>query len=59
MNRSTVTTGTTVTATATCIALAVAGVAIVAQQPRGVTFTDVTTAAGIRFTHNSGRAGKK
>jgi hypothetical protein len=27
--------------------------------PGNVTFTDVTTAAGIRFTHNSGRAGKK
>ena len=25
----------------------------------GVTFTDVTAAAGIKFTHNSGRAGKK
>ena len=25
----------------------------------GVTFTDVTSAAGIRFTHNSGRAGRK
>src|SRR5437879_13757263 len=24
-----------------------------------VTFTDVTVTAGIRFTHNSGRAGKK
>ena len=32
-----------------------------AQQPRAgsITFTDVTAAAGIRFTHNSGRAGKK
>ena len=28
-------------------------------QPGGVTFTDVTAAAGINFTHNSGRAGKK
>ena len=35
------------------------GVVVGAQQPRGITFTDVTTAAGIRFTHNSGRAGKK
>src|SRR6476620_3625403 len=34
------------------------GVAVSAA-PGGVTFTDVTTAAGIRFTHNSGRAGKK
>jgi enediyne biosynthesis protein E4 len=28
-------------------------------QPGGVTFTDVTRAAGIRFVHNSGRAGQK
>jgi hypothetical protein len=28
-------------------------------QGGGVSFTDVTAAAGIRFTHNSGRAGKK
>jgi hypothetical protein len=27
--------------------------------PQGVRFTDVTTAAGIKFVHNSGRAGKK
>lgn len=27
--------------------------------PGGVTFTDVTAKAGIQFTHNSGRAGKK
>ena len=40
-------------------AFALAGVAVVAQQPRAVTFTDVTAAAGIKFTHNSGRAGKK
>lgn len=40
--------------------LVVAGVAVAAQQQsRGITFTDVTTAAGIAFTHNSGRAGKK
>jgi len=25
----------------------------------GVTFTDITKAAGITFVHNSGRAGKK
>jgi enediyne biosynthesis protein E4 len=30
-----------------------------AAQNGGVTFTDVTRAAGIRFVHNSGRAGKK
>ena len=39
------------------IAVAVGGA--LAAQARGVTFTDVTTAAGIKFTHNSGRAGKK
>ncbi len=41
-------------------AVTLAGAAVAAQQPRGtITFTDVTAAAGIRFTHNSGRAGKK
>jgi enediyne biosynthesis protein E4 len=30
-----------------------------AAQPGGVTFTDVTRPAGIRFVHNSGRAGQK
>jgi hypothetical protein len=29
------------------------------QLEAAVKFTDVTTAAGVRFTHNSGRAGKK
>ena len=33
--------------------------AVVAAQGVGITFTDVTTAAGIKFRHNSGRAGKK
>ena len=28
-------------------------------RPGRVTFTDVTAAAGIKFVHNSGRAGKK
>src|SRR6476646_4197720 len=32
---------------------------ILAVTSAGVTFTDVTAAAGIRFTHNSGRAGSK
>ena len=27
--------------------------------PAGITFTDATVASGIKFTHNSGRAGKK
>jgi hypothetical protein len=33
--------------------------ALSAQQPARITFTDVTTAAGIKFTHNAGKAGKK
>ena len=42
------------------LVIALAGVAVAAQQqPRGIAFTDVTAAAGITFTHNSGRAGKK
>jgi hypothetical protein len=41
------------------VALVLASSVVGGQQPRGVAFTDVTTAAGIRFTHNSGRAGKK
>lgn len=45
-------------------ALALAGILVVADggvdaQSGSVTFSDVTAAAGIRFTHNSGRAGKK
>mgnify|MGYP002382370243 CR=1 FL=1 len=45
--------------------MAAACAVLAAQQPAsqparpGITFTDVTAAAGIRFTHNSGRAGKK
>ena len=30
-----------------------------AQPPQLVKFTDITAASGIKFTHNSGRAGKK
>src|SRR5690606_11065646 len=41
------------------LALAMVGAAVLEGQGGGVTFTDVTAAAGIRFTHNSGRAGKK
>ncbi len=43
-------------------ALAVASAALAlgaAPAPPAVTFRDVTAASGIRFTHNSGRAGKK
>jgi hypothetical protein len=36
-----------------------AGSAAVAAQSGGVAFTDVTAISGIKFTHNSGRAGKK
>jgi hypothetical protein len=38
--------------------LAISG-SVVFAAPGDVTFTDVTAAAGIKFTHNSGRAGKK
>jgi hypothetical protein len=40
------------------VVLAVGGAAAAAAGG-GVTFTDVTAAAGIKFTHNGGRAGKK
>src|SRR5947208_6060354 len=49
-NRFTITSAALLPAAATFILLA-------ADEP--VRFTDVTTAAGIKFTHNSGRAGKK
>ncbi|MCS6951236.1 MAG: CRTAC1 family protein [Bryobacterales bacterium] len=39
--------------------VALATVLAVAAPAATITFTDVTAAAGIRFTHNSGRAGKK
>jgi hypothetical protein len=40
--------------------VAALGLGVVASAaPVAVTFTDVTTAAGIRFVHNSGRSGKK
>ena len=44
------------------IALVTALIALVVSAPPGnvpVTFTDITSAAGITFVHNSGRAGKK
>jgi hypothetical protein len=40
------------------VALAV-GIAAVAPNASEVKFTDITAASGIKFTHNSGRAGKK
>ncbi len=39
-----------------CLAAALSPVLLAAQ---GVQFNDVTAAAGIRFTHNAGKAGKK
>ena len=42
--------------------LALANLALAAgppEAPGGITFTDVTRQAGIRFVHNSGRAGQK
>src|SRR2546430_11786411 len=42
------------------LAASAAVVVVVAAAPTaGVTFTDVTAAAGIKFVHNSGRAGQK
>jgi enediyne biosynthesis protein E4 len=38
---------------------AVAALALYADAPPSLHFTDVTAAAGIRFTHNAGRTGKK
>ena len=41
-------------------ALVIAGVAsVMIAAPTDITFTDVTASAGIRFVHNSGRAGAK
>ncbi len=42
-----------------CVAAILAAVAVVAAPPVAVRFTDITTAAGIKFVHNSGKAGKK
>ena len=39
--------------------IAAAALAAVSAPPPAVHFSDVTAQAGIRFTHNSGRAGKK
>jgi enediyne biosynthesis protein E4 len=39
--------------------LSTLGAAAPAPAPKGVKFTDVTAAAGIKFKHNSGRSGKK
>jgi hypothetical protein len=43
----------------TVVVLFAAAVALDGAPVSGVRFTDVTTAAGIKFVHNSGRAGKK
>src|SRR5215813_6474158 len=39
--------------------LVIAAVAAVAPTSNDVKFTDITAASGVKFTHNSGRAGKK
>ncbi|HYW42988.1 MAG TPA: CRTAC1 family protein [Bryobacteraceae bacterium] len=41
------------------VAAAVAAASAAVVSPGGITFTDVTAAAGIHFVHNAGRAGKK
>jgi hypothetical protein len=43
---------------AVCAAL-ISPVLVAAQRPAGVTFADITAAAGIRFVHNNGATGKK
>ena len=45
--------------TGLALAAAIVFAAAVPDAPPKIRFTDVTAAAGIRFTHNSGRAGKK
>ncbi|MEO7145484.1 MAG: CRTAC1 family protein [Bryobacteraceae bacterium] len=46
--------------TITCVSLAVCGFGLALTAPdSGVRFTDVTAQAGIKFTQNSGRTGKK
>ncbi|MFN7914759.1 MAG: CRTAC1 family protein [Vicinamibacterales bacterium] len=47
------------TSAALITVFAFSGVALMAQAPKGVTFTDITAQAGIAFTHESGRAGQK
>jgi len=42
-----------------CCLLLISLSAFAADPPGNVTFTDVTAAAGIKFTHNAGKAGKK
>ncbi len=41
------------------VALAASAACAVSAAPAGVTFTDVTSSAGIHFAHNSGRSGKR
>ena len=43
----------------TIAAAVAASAAVLAAQPARVQFTDVTAASGIKFTHNSGKQGKK
>lgn len=41
------------------LAAVAASTAVLAAQPGRVRFTDVTATSGLKFTHNSGKAGKK
>jgi enediyne biosynthesis protein E4 len=41
------------------LTLAALGLAAAPAPPPGIRFTDITAASGVRFTHDSGRAGKK
>ena len=43
----------------TVLGLVAALASVVTAQSSGITFTDVTAMSGIKFTHNSGRVGKK
>src|ERR1051325_8975135 len=41
------------------LVLLAAGVLFAADQRSQITFTDITSAAGIKFVHNAGKTGKK
>ncbi len=44
---------------ASCLLVAMCAAWLVATPPSGIQFTDITAAAGIKFVHNAGKAGKK
>ena len=50
---------TAASAAMAALVLGTYGLPAMQAAPGGVTFTDVTATSGIKFTHNSGRAGKK